>query len=154
MESTITTQQNKAIVPAVIIGVIVAVAAFFGGMKYAESKNVAVSGSGNPAFSAPRQGGGVGAGGARRFGAGGANVVAGDIISRDDTSITVQLRTGGSKIVFISSSTPIMKTANGSRNDLQVGQSVMVTGPANQDGSVNAQSVQLRPAFVSSTRQQ
>ena len=75
-------------------------------------------------------------------------MVSGDIISKDAMSITVKLRDGGSKIVFFSDTTEISRFASGSASDLLVGKSVMVNGKTNDDGSVTAQSIQLRPAVV------
>jgi hypothetical protein len=85
--------------------------------------------------------------GGSRMMRGGANagIINGAILSKDDKSITVQLRDGGSKIVFLSSAATIAKAVNGSMSDLTVGQQVMVNGTANPDGSVTAQNIQVRP---------
>ncbi|MBI3442506.1 MAG: hypothetical protein HY007_01965 [Candidatus Sungbacteria bacterium] len=84
----------------------------------------------------------------------------GQIIGRDDKSITIQLRApdqntdngsggqqqGGSKIIFISDSTQVMKAVSGSLKDLSVGQTVTAMGISNPDGSITAQTIQIRPA--------
>jgi len=125
---------------AVIIGVVViGGGAFYSGMKYTQSKNPAVLGN--------SQTGGVGfsgRGGARgtRGNGGGAG---GSIIAKDDTSVTIQLQDGGSQIVFFTGATPVSKSVSGSASDLTTGERVMVIGTKNQDGSINAQSIQIRP---------
>ncbi len=73
-------------------------------------------------------------------------VTAGEIMSADNQSITLKLREAGSKIIFFSSSTAVTKMTAGSVTDLQVGQQISVTGSPNQDGSVSAQAIQIRPA--------
>ncbi|MDD5050695.1 MAG: DUF5666 domain-containing protein [Candidatus Pacebacteria bacterium] len=130
---------NKKIV-GVIVVIIIAGASFYGGMQY--GKNSVTS-----AFSA-RFGQG-GAGGGQRGARGGANgggFVTGTVLSQDTNGITVQLRSGGSQIILISSSTPIMKSVAGGESDLQKGQNVMVMGTTNPDGSLTAESVQIRQA--------
>ncbi|MDE1874611.1 MAG: hypothetical protein KGH68_00895, partial [Patescibacteria group bacterium] len=78
--------------------------------------------------------------------------IAGTVIAKDSQSITVQAPDGsGSKIVFVNSSTQVFKTDQGSLNDIAVGANVVVAGSANSDGSVTAQSVQIRPARMSTS---
>ncbi len=121
--------------------------AFYGGMQYAKTQR-------GGTFT--RQAGAVGARGAGGFAGGpgaagirGANsgFVTGDIISKDDKSMTLKTRDGGSKIVFFSASTTVNKMAEGSMNDLADGATVMVNGSTNTDGSVTASMVQIRPAM-------
>lgn len=58
--------------------------------------------------------------------------------------MTLKLRDGGSKIILLSGSARIMKETEGSIDDLSIGTGVSVMGEANSDGSINAQSVQIR----------
>ncbi|MFZ2621348.1 MAG: hypothetical protein WAX85_00075 [Minisyncoccia bacterium] len=126
-------------------GVILAGLSFYGGMKYDQSKVNSLAQSfrsGNFAGQAANRG--------VRGGAGG--VVAGDILSKDANGVTVKDRDGSSKIVLISGSTSILKTVSGSSSDLDVGKMITVMGTANSDGSVTAESIQIRQATT--TRQQ
>jgi len=123
----------------IVLLVIVGAGAFFGGMKYQQSKQ--------PSFS--RQFG-IGQGG--RNGPGqmqtrrnGFRPVSGDIINADDKSITVKLQDGSSKIIIISDNTAINKASQATKVDLKVGEKVAVFGTDNSDGSVTAQNIQLNP---------
>ena len=131
-----------------IIGVVVALlivggGAFYGGMTYAKSQTPA-RGAGFAGGTFTR-GTGTGAAGARTGAAGGV-LTTGQIISQSSGSVTVKMADGSTKIVLVGSSTQIMKQASGSLSDLSVGTNVVVTGSANSDGSMTAQSVQIRPA--------
>ena len=78
---------------------------------------------------------------------GGGNFISGSIISEDSTSITLQLAgNAGSKIIFYSGYNSNWKMASGTASDLSTGTNVSVTGTTNSDGSVTAQSIQIRPA--------
>ena len=137
------------------IVIVVGGGAFYGGMQYGASKTKATQVAARGNF-----GGGAGANGGQRSSqggqnggqrmAGGANVsggfVNGSIISKDDKSITVKSQDGSSKIIFFSDSTTIGKATSGSVSDLATGQQVMVNGKANSDGTIAAQSIQIRPA--------
>ena len=146
---------NKTkIIAVIIIGlVIVGGGSFYAGMKYGQSKNSNVSsgGAGNFANLTPeerqariQQFGGAGGGRIRGSQAGG-GFASGDIIAKDDKSITVKMRDGSSKIVFYSGTTEVGKSVSGAVSDLEVGKTISVSGTANQDGSITAQSIQLRP---------
>lgn len=75
----------------------------------------------------------------------GGGILGGEIINIDAQNLTVRPQSGGSKIVFYSSTTPITMMARGSVADLSAGKSIMVTGKTNPDGSITAESIQLRP---------
>ena len=81
-----------------------------------------------------------------RVGMNGGGFMAGEILSKDESSITIKMQDGSTKIVLVGSSTQIMKSTTGSSDDLMNGTNVTVTGIANSDGSVTAESVQIRPA--------
>ena len=132
--------KNKSLLMGAIVVLIFGAAAFFGGMKYQESKR--------PQFG--QLGNGQGPRGQFQQGAGarqgqGFRPVSGEIISQDDTSITIKLQDGSSKIVLVGDNTAINKSAEGSKSDLTVGEKVAVFGTDNSDGSVTAQNIQLNP---------
>ena len=133
-----------------VVGVVAGGLGFWGGTAYQKSK--ASSLKGMPAglkFSQGEQGNRVfgqfrtGGSGTRMMQAGG--VVAGEIIAKDEKSVTVKLPDGGSKIVFYSASTEIGKAATTTPDYLNAGQTIVASGTANADGSVNAQNIQVRP---------
>lgn len=142
----------KKILPIVIIAVIIVSAgSFYGGMKYGQSQSPVSRRAGLSQFQnlTPEQRQQFQQnGGQRRIGGsqGAGGFTAGEIISKDDKSITVKLGDGGSKIIFYSDSTIIGKMTAGSPADLTVGEQITTTGTANADGSLTAQTIQIRPA--------
>lgn len=142
---------KKTIATFVAIVGVVGAGAFYGGVKYGMGKNV--SGADRSQF-AGRQGGmqnGQGSQnqrtvGSGKQGTGGADsgFSGGEIISKDDKSVTIKTKDGGSKIVYFSDATSIGKETSGATSDLAVGQQVMINGKTNTDGSVAAQNIQIR----------
>ena len=132
---------TKKIVSIILAVIVVGGGSFYAGTKYNSQGGSASMGQ------ARYVGGALGAGGGRGTRAGG-GFVNGDILSKDDRSITIQTRggNGGSQIVFYSGSTAVLKSTQGAASDLAVGDTVTVTGTPNSDGSVTAQSIQIRSA--------
>jgi hypothetical protein len=142
--------KNKKIVLVIVVGLIVVGLSFWGGMKYSNSKNPS-SQFANRGQNGFNQNGEMRIGQGTRNGLNG-GLVNGEIISKDDKSITVKLRDGGSastqggsKIVFFSPTTEVEKTVDGSIVDIIIGKQVTIMGTANPDGSVSATSIQIRP---------
>ena len=140
----------KKILPIIIIVILVAAGSFFAGMKYGQSKSSANLSRGNFQNMSPEEQqqriqqmgtAGVGFRGNRE----GSGFATGEIIAKDDKSITVKLPDGGSKIVFYSETTEVGKFVDGASTDLEVGETVIVNGKTNEDGSITAQSIQMRP---------
>lgn len=132
---------NKIISAVIVIVAVAGGGSFYAGMRYDQSKNPAPTGNANQAgFQRP-------GGGARlRQGFGGqGGFTAGEVISKDDKSVTVKLQDGGSKIIFFSDSTNVMKSAEGLPKDIAIGAQITAMGSPNSDGSISAQSIQIRP---------
>jgi hypothetical protein len=131
-------KEMKKMLPMAIVAVVALVVGYFAGAHF---------GSGTQQPSSTRNFGNYqqtgGAAARRSGGTAGAGFVRGNIISKTDTSITIQSPDGSSRIVLFSSSTPIMKSVAGSSTDILTGQEVTAIGTTNSDGSVTAQSIQL-----------
>jgi hypothetical protein len=131
--------QSKILVAIVVI---VAVGAFFGGMKYQQAQGMGqrqLQFTGGP--------GGQNGGFGRRFGGAGSNAQAarGQVVSLDSSNITLKLSDGSTKLINLSGSTSYMKADKASANDIKTGTTIMVFGTTNSDGSITAQNVQLNP---------
>ncbi|HNW96432.1 MAG TPA: DUF5666 domain-containing protein [Candidatus Paceibacterota bacterium] len=133
--------KTKKILSIVVIAIIIGAGCFFIGYKIGKGGNS--FGKNGMDF----------AGGNMQRGNGMAlkneGMASGEIIAKDDSSITIKLNNGGSKIVFYSETTTISKTVDGAANDLEVGKTIMVSGTTNTDGSVIAKTIQLRSAVDS-----
>lgn len=128
--------KTSKIILGIVILLVVAGGAFYCGTLY--GKNQATSARSN--FGAFR---------GTRIGAStnGSSFISGSILSKDSSSITLQLpNNGGSKIIFYSGTTQISKMAAGTADDLANGATISVNGTTNSDGSITAQNIQIRPA--------
>ncbi|HVM91137.1 MAG TPA: hypothetical protein VMU11_04570 [Verrucomicrobiae bacterium] len=142
--------KNQLIISCVIVAVIFGAGGFYGGMQYANSQR----GAGAARFAAGgaagfQRTGGQGGNAQFRGGQGGAFAgggASGEVLSKDDKSLTLKLADGGSKVVYLSASTTVSKMDTGSIDDVAQGSNVMVIGSPNADGSVTASMIQLRPA--------
>jgi len=132
----------------IVVAIVFAGGGFYGGMTYQKAQA--------PSFESQRgqfmggqgrvridgQGGFVRQGQGRPF--------AGEIIEKDDTSITIKLQDESTKIIMLSKNTEINKSATGSHEDLKQGERVMAIGTENSDGSVTANMIQLGGRFFGS----
>jgi len=139
----------------VIIAIIVAIVFFIGGLEYGKSTATATTASSTRSATGSTFAGGTGARSFAGRGAAGGGFVGGKIVSVDPTSISIALPnststsvTTGSTVVLYSTGTSILKSIVGSSADLEVGDSVTVTGTSNSDGSMSATSIQIRPTMA------
>lgn len=132
---------KNQVIGAVVVLIIVGGGAFYAGMSYAGSQTPARS-----TFSTAGGAGGFAGRTGARGGAGG-GFTAGTIVSSGSGTISIQQQNGSStEIVLVGPSTQILKTVAGSASDLSVGTTVTITGTSNSDGSMTANSIQVRPA--------
>jgi uncharacterized protein YneF (UPF0154 family) len=141
---------KKNLILILIALIIVGAGGFFGGMKYGESealKNLTpekmreIFQQGGQRFQGQRQ----------RMGQ---NFISGQVISKDEKSLTLKLPDGSTKIVFFSDSTQISKATEGRIDDIEIGKQIMVSGEQNPDGSYTAKTIQLSPQSLSPRNRQ
>ena len=143
-----------------VIGVAIALIVFLGIGYWAGAATHATAGRGSYAAGmgagsfAGRTGAAGGAAGARGSRAAGFAATTGSILSVDGNSLTITIPTGGTKIVYFASSTSILKSVAGAPSDLSAGTNVIISGTTAPDGSVVAQSIQVRPAGSSTPMMQ
>lgn len=134
--------KNNIIVSVLATLVIAGGIGFYAGMKYSSS-NTSTTQITAGQF---QRDGGVGRGGRSANG-----MTSGEILSRDATSLTIQMRDGGSRIIFLAGSTQVIKADPGTTTDLMSGEQITAIGGANADGSMTAQTIQIRPRKFGTT---
>lgn len=130
---------RRLILPVVIAAVIAGGLGFYVGTRYPAgtvSGTYLYGGTGSSVRSNHGNSGGVGA-------------VTGSIVSEDAQGVIIKLPNGNTQIVFVSTTTPVLKSVQGSISDLSVGQNVVISGTTNPDGSLTAEDVRVRPAGTS-----
>ena len=145
---------KKLLLVIVAVAVVVGGGAFYGGMKYAQSSRGSFANLTSDQRQQFQANAGRGFRGGQGRGGIGGMFTAGEIISKDAKSITIKLQDGGSKIVFYSDSTEVGKSVTGTSADLVVGKTVTTSGSANSDGSITAQSIQIRPTPTGTPKSQ
>ncbi len=140
----------KKYIIATVVVLAAGIGAFYGGMTYGKSQASIIQDTSRnfPAGSGQNFQRSI----TDRNGGAGGGFISGQIIAADSQSITVEFRNSNStnsasstKIVFLSDSTPVMKTVSGTIDDLTIGENVTVVGTPSSDGSITAQSIQIRP---------
>ncbi len=71
--------------------------------------------------------------------------ISGEIIKKDEDSLTVKLKDGSTKIVFLTEKTNISKSTTGSKEDLKEKINIFILGQQNSDGSITAENIQINP---------
>jgi hypothetical protein len=125
---------NKILIFIVVL--VVGGGGFFAGIQYQKSKAPSSTGMKEQNISSNHQSG-------FREGMSQGMPVAGEVIAKDEESITVKIQDGGSKIVFVSEETLVRKAEEGSMEDISEGIQVIVFGRENDDGSITANNIQL-----------
>lgn len=133
---------SKTIIIVSILVIAVGIGAFFAGMQY--GKNAGIGAKQYQRF----QQGMIGRNGNGFFRRGtaqnaGETPIRGQIINTGNGTVTVKMQDGESKIIILSGTTQITKSATGSASDLKNGEQILVVGTNNSDGSVTADTVQL-----------
>jgi flagellar basal body-associated protein FliL len=130
--------KNTMIIVMVALVIVASIGGFFAGLLYQKNQvSTLVSAAGRGNF-------------AGRFGQAGQGTAAsrpvrGQVLSTSDTTLTVKMSDGSTKIVVLSSSTAFMQSTKAALTDVKTGDTVNVVGTANSDGSVVAQDVQINP---------
>lgn len=144
-----------------VVGVlIIAGASFYGGMVYGKNQaaaSVATAPMNFPEGFQPPDGVTFSADGTRAFGGRGQGDAAGglaapdgmtfgEIESIEGNTLTLTTQAGGTMTVQVTDTTLIEKNASVAVSDLVAGDTVIVSGSDNDDGSITARSVQVAPA--------
>lgn len=133
--------QNKLYGAMVVIALVASGLGFWGGTMYMQNQRATIMGR----FQREGAGTGIvqnnprGAGGA-----GGPQSVGGEVKAMDDTSITIAMPDGSSRFVFFSSSTKFQALIEKDSSIVKVGSRINAMGPKSSDGSITAQSIQVR----------
>lgn len=115
-----------------IILILVATAAFYGGMKYQQNKTpqrTFFQREGQTTQMRER-------------------MLSGEVISKDEKSLTLKLPDGSTRIVFLSEKTEFLKMTEGNLSDIEVGKQIMIIGNQTTEGAFVAEQIQLSPRII------
>ncbi|MFZ2300047.1 MAG: hypothetical protein WAW00_02855 [Candidatus Moraniibacteriota bacterium] len=143
---------NKYIAVFVIALILVGGGAFYGGIQYDKSVAAKARVTARTQFGSGTGGNGQGGQSRRGMmgsrGQSGGDFVSGEILSKDDKSLTLKTADGGSTIVYFSDTANVRKAEIGNLSDLATGQQVTINGKSNSDGSIAADTVSIMPQIA------
>jgi hypothetical protein len=147
--------QALKIIVGVVVVLVIAAGSFYGGMIYGKSQATTArtitfpNGQQAPLNGPPGDGQGFRGQGQNDLPGGfgdQAGMTFGTIESIDGSVVTISSGDGAQQTVKVTDTTLIEKNASVSVSDLAAGDSVIVSGSDNTDGSITARSVQVAPA--------
>lgn len=133
---------KNILIPLMVLFILVLSASFYGGVRYASPKTTGSISQNGRLTGLPNNGQNRAVRGTET-GGGFAN---GTVIAKDQSSITISSAQGGSKIIVYGSSTEVSHMTVGSIGDVAIGSTITAQGTTNQDGSITAASISVRPA--------
>lgn len=74
--------------------------------------------------------------------------ISGDIMAREDKTLTVKMADGSSKIVLLTDQTKVNRENEVTWEELKAGEKVMVMGQEGSEGAVTAERITLNPASL------
>lgn len=80
--------------------------------------------------------------------------VTGQVVSKDDKSVTVKLADGSTKIVLLQDATTYRRQSEAKAEDMEAGSQIAVIGTANSDGSTTAKQIEINPILPVATETQ
>ncbi|MBP9700319.1 hypothetical protein KBD71_03495 [Candidatus Woesebacteria bacterium] len=130
-------QQQFSLRTTLICSLVIGAVGFGGGVVYQRSQS--------PRFQPGLNGNRMQQTGSNQFRQNGMGMrpIAGEILSSDETGVTLKLADGSTKNILISDSVAVTSSTPASKNDLEVGTQVTVFGAQNSDGTIKAQSVSV-----------
>ncbi len=121
---------------------------FYGGIKYDQSKSPSeMEKNGNFDASGFQTGASFGMDGTSQNNL---EIANGEITAIDNNSITIKTQNGGTKIISYSELTEITKTETASTDDFKIGETISVSGASSEDGSINAETIQINTLSTNS----
>jgi len=130
--------KDTMMIVAVVLILVALGGGFFAGMQYQKSQPRSMGQFAGRSFGAS-----AGSGQGQRV-----TPVRGQVLSIANDTMTIKQQDGTTKLVVISSSTVYVKTQTAASSDLKSGDTVMVVGNSNSDGSVTASDIQINPQQI------
>lgn len=143
--------KNKQTITTIVVSIVVGVLSFFAGLKYAEMNPKIISPSEYGAGSGFRMMDRNGQSGAPSTGRQGSTMrngfrpVFGEILDIDESTMTVKLMDGSTKIVVLTDKTTASTQTEAKVSEIKKGEKVSVMGATNTDGTVTAEGIQINP---------